>query len=269
MTALRTALFAIGLTGAASLLAVPRAQAADDTASLRLRIASLWHVTLVEKDLTTQVVPLVATPDRPVAMRDLSTANQAACLQAIVIAFQAYPAPFISTLVQKVALADHISVWKIDVGGFHAPGLIALNCQDAADNQAFDRDSLHDELAALLLATTPVDRTGWQAFNPPGFRYGDIESYRAELRDPHGRAGDDALHHDGFVSALGLTGLENDFQTYAERILGHPQEFAELLREQPAMRGKARMVMALYLHQAPALAAQFASSGLTDAAQAR
>lgn len=234
-----------------------RAQNAD--------IASRWHITVIEHDLTARIVPLVATPQRPVTMQDLSSANGPACRQAATQALAAYPDTLVASLVQTLALADQITAWNIRIGGFHALGLIALNCDDAAENQAFDRDSLHDELAALLLAKTPINAQAWDALNPPGFHYGDTASYRAELRDPHGRAGDDALHRNGFVSALGLTGRDNDVQTYAERIFGHPADFAAMLRSQPAMRGKARMVMALYLAQAPQLAAQFTAVGLTEA----
>jgi hypothetical protein len=247
-----------------SLLWPPSARAADTSAALRAEIANRWHVTVIESGLATRVVPLVATSQRPVTMQDLSPPNEAACLQAVVTAFQAYPPALVTALVRQVALGDMIDAWNIRIGGFHAPGLIALNCQDADENKAFDVDSFHDEMAALFLMNAPLNHAAWQAFNPPGFQYGDVESYRAELRDPHGRDGDDALHRNGFVSALGLTGIENDFQTYSERIFGHPQEFAALLRAQPAMRGKARMVMALYAGQAPSLATQFGELGLVS-----
>jgi hypothetical protein len=247
---------------------LPRpAQAGHDATALQAEIAKRWHVTIVDHGLTARIVPLVATTQRAVAMEDLSSSNETACLEAVVTAFQAYPPELVRSLVQQIALADMIEAWNIRIGGFHAPGLIALNCQNAGANEDFDVDSLHDEFAALLLAKTPIDSAAWQAFNPRDFRYGDVESYRAELRHPQGRAGDDALHRDGFVAALGLTGIDNDVQTYAERVFGHPGEFAALLRAQPAMRGKARMVMAIYLRQAPSLAAQFAASGLTGAAQ--
>ncbi|WP_284944980.1 hypothetical protein [Acidisoma cladoniae] len=263
MTALRGGWRACCLAVAPLLCPLP-AWAADGGATLRAEIASRWHVTVIETALETRIVPLVATSQRPVTMQDLSPLNEAACLQAVVTAFQAYPAALVTSLVGQVALADGIDAWNIRIGGFHAPGLIALNCEEASENAGFDVDSLHDEMAALFLLKAPLNDAAWRAFNPPGFQYGDVGSYRAELRDPHGRDGDGALHRNGFVSALGLTGIENDFQTYAERIFGHPHEFAALLRAQPAMRGKARMVMDLYVGQAPSLATQFAESGLAS-----
>jgi hypothetical protein len=264
LTSLRRRLLAFCLVASAC-LPPPLARAAGDATGLRAEIATRWHVTVITGTLATRIVPLVATSQRPVAMQDLSPPNEVACLQAVATALGTYPPVLVAALVRQVALADMIDAWNIRIGGFHAPGLIALNCQDAAENEAFDVDSFHDELAALFLVKAPLDGVAWNAFNPPGFHYGDVESYRAELRDPHGRDGDNALHRNGFVSALGLTGMENDFQTYSERIFGHPEAFAALLRAQPAMRGKARMVMDLYAREAPSLTTQFAASGLARA----
>ena len=243
-----------------------RAVAADSADLLRQTVARDWHVTVVDHDLANTIVPRVATADRPVTMADLSAGNAPACLQAVVAAFKAYPTGLVSSRVQQVALADMIHAWSIRIGGFHAPGLVAVNCESAAENGDFDTDSVHDELAALMLARGGLDEAAWQGFNPPGFRYGDVASYKDELRNPGSRDGDAALHRNGFVGSLGLTGIENDFQTYAERMFGHPAEFAALLRQQPAMRGKARLVMAFYVSQAPSLAGQFREEGLTAAA---
>ena len=253
------------LAGVFALSALAAAAPAAD--SLRESIEAAWHLRVVENGLRERIVPLVATATRPVAMTDLSPGNRIACLGAVKTAFEAYPVGLVTSLVQQVALADSIDAWSIRIGGFHAPGLVAISCEDAPANAGFDADSMHDELAALLLAAGGLDETAWQAFNAAGFRYGDVESYKAELRDPGGREGEAALHGAGFVSQLGLTGLENDFQTYAERIFGHPAEFAALLRAQPAMRGKARMVMALYARRAPSLAETFRANGLAAAAQ--
>lgn len=240
--------------------------AAESANSLRQAIQQDWHVTVVDHDLGDMIVPHVATAERPVTMADLSAGNAVSCLGAVVTAFKAYPSGLVSSLVRQVALADMIHAWSIRIGGFHAPGLVAINCERAAENSTFDIDSVHTELAALMLARAGLDEAAWRAFNPPRFRYGDVTSYKDELRDPDSRDGDAALHGNGFVARLGLTGIENDFQTYAERLFGHPEALATLLHQQPAMRGKARLVMALYVSQAPSLAGQFRDEGLTSAA---
>ncbi|GAB0115782.1 hypothetical protein [Acidisoma sp. C75] len=267
MTAMRLSRFTLALTLA--LIAPAAAWAAESgrsAAALRAEILARYHVRVIEHDLTQRIVPLVATPDRPVKMRDLSPENETACLQAVKTAFVAYPAAFVSSLVGRLALADDLSAWNIRGGAFHTPGLIALNCVQADANEAFDVDSIHDEIAALVLIKMPLDRAAWDAFNPQGFTYGDTASYHAELRHPHSRAGNAALHAKGFVSALGMTGIDNDFQAYAERIFGHPAGFAQLLQAYPAMRGKAAMVMALYRRLSPALGDRLRSSELLAAA---
>lgn len=73
------------------------------------------------------------------------------------------------------------------------------------------------------------------------------------------------LYNKGFVAKDGLTGLYIDAQTYAMRIFGNPREFAQIIRKYPRVKGKARIVMNIYLTLAPELKSFFDQSGLTDA----
>ncbi len=238
----------------------------DPTGQMVAQIQSTWHLQIVDHDLARTIVPFVKRPDRPVEMVDLSDANAPACLTAVFDAFSKYPASFISGLVSKVALADNVHVWSIRTGGFQIDGLLALNCQDAAQHVSFYEDTVHDELAGLLLERSSPDQAAWVGLNPAGFRYGDMASYQAELRNPQSRDGDDALHRNGFMSALGLTGMNNDIETYAAQLIGHPAETVQLLGRYPALRGKATLVMAIYERAAPALTKFFQASGLAEAA---
>ena len=237
-----------------------------DIGQLKAQINRTWGVTIVDGDLANRIVPLVTKPDRPVTMSDVSALNEPACLRAVMGAFSVYPAKFISSLVSRVVLADQVHVWSIRTGGFQTSGILALNCDNAVQNELFYQDTVHDELAGLLLENVTPDENSWLKFDPPGFAYGDMSTYQAALRSPGSRDGDGILHQDGFVSSLGLTGINNDIETNAEKIFGHPTEFAALIQSYPAMRGKTRLLMDVYLQQAPGLKAFFDQSGLTEAA---
>ena len=239
-----------------------------DIAASKAAIRWRWGIEIIASDLQTRIAPEVTTQQRPVTLADLSEQNAPACRAAVQTALGAYPAAFVSGLVHRVVLADGIHAWDIRIGGFHAPGLLAANCESAVDNERFDVDSIHDSIGALLLARTPLDPAAWSQFNPPGFRYGDVASYKAELRDPGSRDGTAALHRSGFVASLGLTGIENDFETYAEKVFGHPKHLAEMMSANAAMRGKARLLMSMYLRQSPWFARRFEAIDPARAAKA-
>jgi hypothetical protein len=233
---------------------------------LKAQILQTWHIQIADQDLTAEIVPMVPPADRPVTMNDISAANETACLTSVVSALSVYPASLVSGLISRIAIADQIYAGSIRIGGFQVPGLLALNCDQANAAASFDEDSIHNELAGLLLSKYSPDLSAWQTLNDAGFKYGDINSVKAELRDPQGRAGDEALYRNGFVSRLGLTDVTNDFDTFAGQIFGHPAETVELLKLHPALRGKTRLLMTIYLGVAPGLRAMFDQSGLTAAA---
>jgi len=234
---------------------------------LEAEIFQTWHIKVTGHDLAAKIVPLIPPADLPVSMTDISAANETACLTSVVTALSVYPVSLVSTLISQIAIADQIYAASIRIGGFQVPGLLALNCDQANAAASFDEDSIHNELAGLLLLKYNSDLSAWQKLNEAGFKYGDINSVKAELRDPQGRAGDEALYSNGFVSRLGLTGVTNDFDTFAGQIFGHPAETAELLKLYPALRGKTRLLMTIYLDIAPGLKTMFDQSGLTAAAR--
>jgi hypothetical protein len=234
---------------------------------LKAQIFQTWHIQVTSHNLTGEIVPLIPAADLPVSMTDISKANEAACLTSVVTALSVYPASLVSGLISRIAIADQIYAGSIRIGGFQVPGLLALNCDQAGSAADFDEDSIHNELAGLLLLKYNLDLSSWKQLNPPSFRYGDLSSVKAELRDPQGRAGDEALYSNGFVSRLGLTDVTNDFDTFAGQIFGHPAETAALIRLYPALRGKTRLLMTIYLGVAPGLKTTFDQSGLTAAAK--
>ena len=92
------------------------------------------------------------------------------------------------------------------------------------------------------------------------------DAYRAMLRDGTSDDTGPQLYAKGFVRAYGMTTLDNDYNTYAERMFADGPAFAKLLTGNPALRPKARLVMASYLAVDPAMAGYFQRTGLQAAA---
>ncbi|NPD66535.1 hypothetical protein HN018_09535 [Lichenicola cladoniae] len=235
---------------------------ANDLDMLRDRLG----LSIVTQNLSTRIVPTVARPDRPVTMRDLADADRQPCLHRVSDALSIYPPALVRSLVHTLALADMIHAWDIRIGGFHAPGLIAVSCEAADLNVAYEIASLHNSFAALVLMHAQPDWSEWEKFNPDGFRYGDETTYKHELQDPGASDGGSLLNRDGFATALGMTGRENDFESYAQRAFGHPADLVAALPGNTRMQGKLRLLMKTYQSLAPDIENRFTADGLAAAA---
>ncbi len=238
--------------------------------SLEQAFQKRWGVAVVADDLQRQVGAMVSTPTRPVRLLDLHPGDERVALDLVDDAFAVYPAGFVPRVLKTVALASHIDVWGEDAGGFYHDHMIAVNFEGLEDGgtHSFDVDTVHHELSSIVRRETTFNVTTWEAANPKGFRYMSLQGYKAVLADAGPVAGDAALHRAGFVSQYGQTSLDNDWNTYAERIFGHGTEFARWLTVEPARRPKTRLLMDVYMSLDPRFTAYFQHTGLTKAASA-
>ena len=182
------------------------------------------------------------------------------------MALAVYPEHFVSALVKQLALADDIRIWGIIVGGVQAPNVIGVNC--GPNNRRGISSVVHSAIAGRLLDWAPPNWAAWEATNESGFKYGDLAAYKKELDDPDAREVNAFLNTRGFVGRFGLTGRDPDFESYAEQVFGHGAEFAAIVRANPAMRGKLRLLIRCYLQVAPDLRRYFERTGLLAAAGA-
>ncbi len=233
-------------------------------ARLQMQLAA-EHVTLSETSLQAQLVPVIARPDLSIMLMDLPAADQAHADELLSAALAVYPAGFLHRVADRIILAGNIQLWSgQEVGGLYFTRGLAVNCHGMVDDYV-TRD-LHHELSSLVReAATPPD-AAWQAANPPGFHYMSYEAFRAMLADGTSDDTGSPLYAKGFVRAYGMTTLDNDYNTYAERMFADGPAFAKLLVANPALRPKARLVMASYLAVDGAMAGYFQRTGLQAAA---
>ncbi len=227
---------------------------------------SQYGLTIMEHDLSSKIVPELERPDRPVKMWDIQPQEQRECENLVEIALGVYPPIFIRALVRRLVLAGDIYVWNKPVGGMQVPGVIAINCIQPFNNTDLIPDGVHDAIAGLVSNVAPPNWTAWETGNKSGFRYGDMEAYKAELSDPDARNVSRRLNADGFVSQYGLTGKLADFESYAEQVFGHGSSFAALVRQYSPMKHKLAVMLGTYLSLAPSLRTYFDQTGLASAA---
>ena len=225
-----------------------------------------YGLTIEDHDLDRTVAPQVARPDRPVQMWDVAPQNEEPCLAAVEQALGVYPATFVKALVRRLVLAGDIYAWGRSVGSAQAPGLVAINCSRPVEGTPYITANTHGMVAAKVTDIGLPNWTLWKAANRPGFKYGDLDAFKAALHDPDAWTLTRRLNQEGFVNGFGLVGEENDFETYAEQAFGHGAEFASLVRQYPPMQQKLRILLDTYLALAPSLRDYFDQTGLANAA---
>ena len=242
-----------------------RAGAPDDGA----RLERQFGLQLLSHDLQRDIAPEVDTPTRPVALTDLPDADRPAAIATLASALASYPPAFIHRMLHRVAMAGDIMVFGKPVGGFFHGDMVAIsyfNVQDKA-SATFDADTLHHELSSIVRKHVSFNVTVWDNANPPGFTYMDEAAYQQALVQPGSVDGDDTLHQAGFVAAYGQTSLDNDWNTYAEKIFGHGAAFAREIAPYPAMRTKTRLLIDIYQGLDPGFAPYFERTGLRAAVE--
>ncbi len=233
-------------------------------------IGASFHGRLLTQDLQARIAPLVALPDRPTYLADLPASLAPPAAQALAAALAIYPPGFVDKRVAVIALAGQITLWNIQAGGFFVADTIALNAHDVTTpgGQTFLADSFHHELSSIIRNEALFNVTDWTAANPPNFSYASMDDYKKILAQRPPVEGDAALHAQGFVSLYGTTSLDNDWNTYAERVFGHAQTFAAEIAAFPRMRGKTRQLLDIYARLDSRLERFFATTGLRGAAGA-
>ena len=235
---------------------------------LRREFLTRWNVRTIASGVDAVVAPRVGKPGMPVDLQDLAPDRELAALQLVRSALLVYPPGFVRRMLHEVVLSSGLTVWNEPVGGFYFDHTIAVNFAGIEDpaTRGFDVDTVHHELSSIVRRQITFDVTAWEAINPSGFAYMDTSTYKATLRDAGSVEGDDALHRAGFVSRYGQTTLDNDWNTYAERVFGHGTEFAKQVARFLPMRRKTRILMDVYLSLDPGFAAYFQRTGLSQAA---
>ena len=203
----------------------------------------------------------------PTEITDLPANATQQAETALATALAIYPPGFIDKRVTRLALAGQITLWNTQVGGFFATDTIALNAHDVSTpgGETFFADSFHHELSSIIRNEILFNVSEWTAANPPNFTYASMQDYKKILTQRPSVEGDATLHAQGFVSLYGTTSLDNDWNTYAERVFGHAREHAALIEQFPKMREKTRQLLDIYGKLDPRLEQYFTTTGLRGA----
>lgn len=232
-----------------------------------IRLQTDSGITVFEHDLQKRITSEIALPTRPITLIDLPDSDVAAAARSLRSALDVYPAGFLHTMLHRVVMAGDITVFGIRAGGLYHDDMVAISYVDVEDGEGarFSIDTLHHELSSIVRQHVTFNDTQWEAANPQSFGYMDEAGYRRVLANPGSVDGDPALHQAGFVSLYGKTSLDNDWNTYAEKVFGHGATFAREIAPYPKMRQKTRQLLDIYQGLDSTFANYFARTGLRAA----
>jgi len=245
-----------------SLPAVSDTELASQAEAMGRQLGVVIGVSTPEKFQAEINQPLVEV----LTIRSADPAKAMLALPALLEAMKLYPRELLNFYLSGVFLADSVAVEGNEGAGTYANGAIYLSVSFVVDPEDAKQIALgfHHEFSSLLYLgalneATPGDL--WDAQNPEEFRY---LRARKDVLEAAGRYAPSwqasEWYAQGFVSDYGRSSRENDINTYAELLMGDPQELVQLASKWPRIDAKARILARFYATIDDALGAQLRST---------
>ncbi|MBI3897633.1 MAG: hypothetical protein HY308_04960 [Gammaproteobacteria bacterium] len=182
-------------------------------------------------------------------------------IHALSLSLKKYPADLI-----RKELKGLVFLEKLTTDGIHTAGtytstqriVIVRTGDGIADSVEQLQETFHHEFSSLLKNSYNFSEQDWQRASGKNFSYqleNDPYSFVSKLTE---YPADETLYQRGLVEFYGETGLENDFNTYAQVIFTHPQQMRVLIRQYPVIRDKYAVFKRFYLSIDKRLAPVFA-----------
>ena len=112
---------------------------------------------------------------------------------------------------------------------------------------------VHHEISSLLKLNYQFDNALWRSAMGPGFQYANDKDpwyqwkYVRGYIEPQEHSSERELLQRGLLRQYAETGVENDFNTYAEVIFGDPRRMRKLIRDYPIIARKYQVFKEFYM----------------------
>jgi hypothetical protein len=175
-----------------------------------------------------------------------------------------YPASFIACVLKTIYVGSEIKgVLRAETGSqrywggtyFHSD--LSMFVMFNGDAQSFE-STFHHELAHGIYHAyrQQFNEKAWLAANPPGFTYKGVADFGPSTPE---------LRQQGFMRPYATWNLEEDVACIAQALIGNTEAFAKLAAQNPRLRQKASVLIALYQAVDPIMTEQYFR--LQDAAE--
>lgn len=171
-----------------------------------------------------------------------------------------YPARLLKANLKKIHVVGKIRYRGVSAGGTNSRSIVYLAKNEKFTDNQF-QINFHAEFSSVLLRNHPdaLDTKAWNKINPTNFTYGEggvaaIQKGEASLRR------DTKLNGEGFLHQYGKASLQEDFNSYASRLLKGDGALWEAMDRHPKVKQKAELTMAFYRRLHPSFTPDFFKS---------
>lgn len=183
---------------------------------------------------------LMATP--------LAACNSAWSTQAVRDALAYYPRGLARRYVSRIYIVDRLYLSGMNIGGTRSADRIYLAAGSASleGGHSLAR-RLHAEMSSILLQANSslLNRRGWRAANPRGFRYvgSGTEAVRRGRTDLGARSD---LLAKGFLHTYAMSSMENDFNAIASALFVSETRLTNYAATSSRLRRKVEITKRFY-----------------------
>lgn len=180
-----------------------------------------------------------------------------------------YSAELIKDNLAAVFISGTIKSNGIKAGGTVLGKWIYVSADqaDVSRNPETYAETFHHEFSSILKREHNFPTIRWALANKPGFKYPEnkMDIIKAAASENRGNPKEAHQWHDsGFVHDYGMSSMVNDFNTYAELAMAHPEKLIQLSEQYPRIRLKTSIFVEFYTKLSPELKEYFISVGLDD-----
>jgi len=191
----------------------------------------------------------------------------ARCVRAVIPAIQRYAPALMRQHLSSVYCLDDLTLGSTAAGGTYDSAqrsvyLIIKDSDASLSSSAWLKEVFHHEFSSLLMKAHGFDEGAWRQAAGLAFRYEQDEdiSFRWMLfRGYIDPVEDSVLFNRGLLRHYSETGVENDFNTYAQTIFVQPETMRTLIAQYPIIARKYQLFKDFYLGIDPGLAPVFAA----------
>ena len=189
-------------------------------------------------------------PPSNIHVTKLKQAEVTRATNVVQFALQKYPPAILDKTLQKVYFFDTIVQYDVSIGGTYSTDQIYLADSGLVDGYTdqFIERAFHEEYSSILLRTYPdyFDEAAWMKINPAEFVYGGDTGY-GYIRDGKVSLGyEPDLLSTGFLNIYSTSNMENDFNSFASRLLAGETEFWQAVDQYDRIQQKALLVIAFF-----------------------
>ena len=157
-----------------------------------------------------------------------------------------YPAKVLSANLKAVYVLGRLEYSGVATGGTNSRNAVYVVNKPQYSSEVIEK-ILHAEFSSILLRNFPqhLDEEKWRQINPPDFRYRGSGVQAVREKQASNRF-ETPLHEEEFLNKYSQASIEEDFNSYAGRLLMGDKDLWDAIERYPKLKAKAELTIKFY-----------------------